>query len=160
MAAYDSIYEGQQIDNIITKAGMLPAVTDGINGQFLRKTINGYIWDNIPEYSLVTSSANGLMSSADKIRLDSLVLFFTNKTIATSEWVNDITYENYPYRADIACSGVTANYYPEVVFSLADAVSGYFAPVCESFNNIVRIYASNIPENTITIPTIKCTKAG
>ena len=82
------------------------------------------------------------------------VLKFTNKTV--SSWVSDNTYEDYPYRSDISCSGVTAEMYAEVVFNVAQSTSGKYAPVCETKSNVVSVWSS---ENTsITIPTIIITK--
>ena len=81
------------------------------------------------------------------------VLKFTN--LAASQWVSDTTYEGYPYRCDVTCSGVTANNYAEVVFALSQATSGSYAPLCETKANAVSIWSS---ENTsITIPTILVT---
>lgn len=85
------------------------------------------------------------------------VLPFTNKTVATSAWVSDTTYEDFPYRAAVACQGVTAKHYAEVSFSPADALEGIFAPVAASYDGGVYIYASEIPEAALTIPTIVCT---
>lgn len=85
--------------------------------------------------------------------------FFTNKSIAVTAWASDGTYAQYPYRAAIALEGVTANHYPEVVFALGDATSGYFAPVCQSYAGGIYIYASAIPVAAITIPTIKVTSS-
>ena len=85
------------------------------------------------------------------------VLPFTNKTVATSAWVSDTTYTDFPYRAAVACEGVTAKHYAEVTFAPADAMSGSFAPVAESYDGGVYIYASESPEAALTIPTIVCT---
>ena len=149
MATYTSAHVGVDID----KAGQLPAKTTGTVGQFLKKTGNGSTsWADVVS---VTAQYNG----TQKTDMTNLFLFFTKKIFATNAWTADTTYESYPYKADISCTGVTANYYPEVVFDLADATSGYFAPVCQSVSGAVRIYASDIPPATITIPTIKCTKA-
>lgn len=149
MATYTSAYPGATID----RAGQLPAGNTGTTGQFLKKTgTNTTTWADVVS---VTAQYNG----TQKTDMTNLLLFFTNKTIAVSAWSADTTYPNYPYKADVSCSGVTANYYPEVIFDLNDAISGYFAPVCQSVAGAVRIYASNIPSGTITIPTIKCTKA-
>ncbi len=77
-------------------------------------------------------------------------LVFTNKS--ASSWVADSTYSDYGYRCAVALSGVTANDVAEVIFSLEQSSSGVYAPVCETYNGGVYIYAS---ENTaITIPTI------
>lgn len=48
--------------------------TGGTNGQVLKKTASGVAWqnDNNTTYNVATSSANGLMSSADKSKLDGI----------------------------------------------------------------------------------------
>lgn len=81
-------------------------------------------------------------------------LQFTNTTVAASAFVSDSTYEDFPYRASVALSGVTSTMIPEVVLALSDAVSGNFAPVAESYNGGVYLYAVDVPDATITIPTI------
>ena len=79
---------------------------------------------------------------------------FTSKSVATSAWTSNTTYDDYPYRAAVACSGVTAAMFAEVVLSPADATSGNFAPVCTTYNGGVYIYAKAVPDAAITIPTI------
>jgi len=81
-------------------------------------------------------------------------LQFNNTSVPASLFVADTTYEDYGFRAPVALSGVTSTMIPEVVLSLADAVSGIFAPVAESYNGGVYLYASDVPESAITIPTI------
>ena len=81
-------------------------------------------------------------------------LTFTNKSVATSAWASNTTYDDYPYRAAVACSGVTADMFAEVVFSPADATSGNFAPVCDTYAGGVYLYAKAVPDAAITIPTI------
>lgn len=88
------------------------------------------------------------------------LLVFKNKVIETSSFVSDTTYTDYPYKADIQCTGVTSEYVPEVTFSLEDAISGKFAPVVSSDVNTVTIYAKEVPSASITIPSILCTKGG
>ena len=90
---------------------------------------------------------------------DARVLSFTSKNVATSAWVSNTTYTDFPYRAAVACQGVTAKHYAEVTFAPADALSGSFAPVAESYAGGVYIYASEIPVAALTIPTIVCTPA-
>lgn len=115
------------------------------------------------------SIANGSVSGAKiaagsvtraKLASDVKALAFTNKTVATSAWVSDTAYTDYPYRTAVDCEGVTARHYAEVTFAPADAMSGSFAPVVESYNGGVYIYASEIPEAVLTIPTIVCTPVG
>ena len=77
-------------------------------------------------------------------------LYFSN--ITASNWVSDNTYEDFSYRCDISCSGVTSNMYAQVVFDVAQATSGNYAPICETGNNIVKIWS--FINDPITIPVI------
>ena len=43
---------------------------------------------------------------------------------------------------------------PDVCFSMTDAISGIFAPVANSYNGGIYIYASQTPKAKITIPVI------
>lgn len=92
-----------------------------------------------------------------KLASDVKVLTFTEKAVDVSAWVSDTTYTDFPYRAAVACEGVTAKHYAEVTFAPADAMSGEFAPVAASYDGGVYLYASEIPEAALTIPTIVCT---
>ena len=85
-------------------------------------------------------------------------LAFTNVVVASSAFVSDVTYNEFPYKASIALTNVTSSMLPEVVFSTSDAISGIFSPVVESYNGGVYIYSSDIPSGaSITIPSILCT---
>lgn len=77
-----------------------------------------------------------------------------NKTV--SNWVRNSTYANYPYRASITDSAVTANMFAEVIYGLAEAESGNYAPICQTFNGGIYIY-SKVNTNII-IPTILVVK--
>lgn len=81
-------------------------------------------------------------------------LSFTD--IEASAWVESTTYEDYAYQCDVACAGVTADDFAEVVFGLEDSTSGDYAPLCETLTDAVRIYSTS--NATITIPTIIITK--
>ena len=93
----------------------------------------------------------------DKLAADAKVLSFTSKTVAVSDWASDTTYTDFPYRAAVACEGVTAKYYAAVVFSPMDALEGIFCPVVESYDGGVYLYANEMPSAAVTIPTIVCT---
>ena len=85
----------------------------------------------------------------------------SNISVASSAWSSNSTPSSYvdagfPYRATVSVSGITTNMIPQVVFDLSDSMSGIFAPIAESIANGVQIYASDIPESDITIPTIIC----
>ncbi len=79
---------------------------------------------------------------------------FESKSIATSAWASDATYADYPYRASFALPSITALSFVEIVFSPADATSGNFAPVCDTYAGGVYLYAKAVPDAAITIPTI------
>ena len=83
-------------------------------------------------------------------------LVFANTAVPVSAWAANSTYADYPYRAAVALSGVTAAMIPEVVFGLAAMADNSFAPVAECYNGGVYIYAADVPEAAITIPTVIC----
>ena len=81
-------------------------------------------------------------------------LQFSNVSVSASAFVSDTTYQDFQYRASVALSGVIESMIPEVVLSVDDASSGNFAPVAESYNGGVYLYAGSQPDADITIPTI------
>lgn len=81
---------------------------------------------------------------------------FSNTVVPTSAFVADTTYEDFGYRAAVALAGVLAIDIPEVMFGMAEAISGNFAPVAVSYDGGVYIYAADVPDAAITIPTIIC----
>lgn len=85
-------------------------------------------------------------------------LQFNNTSVNVADFVADNTHEDYPFRASVPLVGVIESMIPEVIFSLVDATSGLFAPVAESYNGGVYLYASDAPEATVVIPTIICWK--
>lgn len=86
------------------------------------------------------------------------ILTFSNITLETTAWVEDTTYEEFGYKADVPCTGVTADFFSDVVFELQEAISGNYAPVSLTGTGTVTIYAVEAPESTITIPSIICSK--
>ena len=94
--------------------------------------------------------------TAAKLATDAVKLTFTNKSVAASAFASNSTYSDFPYRAAVALTGVTAAMVPEVFFGLTDAMSGNFAPVAESYAGGIYIYAAAKPSATVTIPTILC----
>ena len=85
-------------------------------------------------------------------------LQFNNVSVAVSKFVADTTYEDYPFRASVPLEGVLNSMIPEVIFSLTDATSGLFAPIAETYNGGVYLYATDAPEASVTVPVIICWK--
>lgn len=106
--------------------------------------------------ALLRSIQDELSSLESGTAVELKKLLFTGVSVPTSAFVSDSTYEDYGYRAAVSLSGVTSSMIPEVVFSLADASGGNFAPVAETYNGGIYLYAADIPESQITIPTIIC----
>lgn len=83
-------------------------------------------------------------------------LLFQNKSVSVASFVEDSTYEDYPYRAAVPLSGVVASMVPEVVFSVEAISDNDIAPVAECYNGGVYIYMGNEPEKAVSIATIVC----
>lgn len=91
-----------------------------------------------------------------KLAADVKALCYTNREVKVSDWAADGSYADYGYRAAIECAGATSSCYPQVVFQPEQAMSGELCPVATSYDGGVYIYASAIPDGSITIPTIIC----
>lgn len=95
----------------------------------------------------------------NKAYVDSKVpLAFGPQTVASSAWASDSTYSDYPYRAAVALSGVTASHAPIVNFSNADSLSGKLSPVADSYAGGVYIYATEALAETVNIGSVICVK--
>lgn len=109
---------------------------------------------------LSTTSENPVQNKVVKAELDkkgnASIITSTNVSVTENSWVADSTYSGYAYKADVTIAGVTSDYFADVCFSNANALSGYYAPVCESGNGYVRLYST--VQQAITIPSIICTK--
>lgn len=102
------------------------------------------------------SSAAGAVGTSN-LAADAVKLTFTNVELPVGWMATSDRYaaEGFPYFGAIPLTGATASMTPEVVFSVADAMSGIFAPVAETYDGGVYIYASELPSaTTITLPTI------
>lgn len=85
-------------------------------------------------------------------------LQFNDVSVPMSNFVADTTYEDYPFRATVPLVGVLESMIPEVIFGLSDAISGLFAPIAETYNGYVYLYATDAPEADVTVPVIICWK--
>jgi hypothetical protein len=85
-------------------------------------------------------------------------LQFNDTVVPVSAFVDDTTYADFPYRAAVALDGVIASMIPEVILGLVEATDGNFAPVAQSYNGGVYLYAASPPESAVTVPTIICWK--
>ena len=146
-------------------AGITAITASMITDERLDPSVCGLVTDglsidtttiNAQYTALLDSLAQELANLEAGTAVELKKLAFANTAVAVSTWADDSTYEDYPYRAAVALSGVTAAMIPEVVFGLAAMSENSFAPVAECYNGGVYIYAADVPESAITIPTIIC----
>ena len=141
-----------------TTDGRIKAEDDGTG------SVNG--WSALKQR--LTTAEGQIVTAQNDIRsLDSMVREHTteisnlmnskqNKSLSFSNvnprWVTDTTYTDYGFKGTITLPGVTSSMYAEVVFSVVDATSGNYAPICETFDGGVYIWSK--VNTTITIPSI------
>ena len=102
-------------------------------------------FNTINNQSIVGGKSSGNIETSIKL---------SNTTV--NNWVSDTTYADYPYKATIAAADVTSTMVAEVIYSVADATSGNYAPICETYDGGVYIYSK--VNTAITIPTVLVVK--
>lgn len=83
-------------------------------------------------------------------------LHFADVLVSANGFTNTGTHAEYPYRVSVTLEGVTSTMLPDVAFGLADAEAGLFAPVAETYNGGIFLYAHEVPDSDVTIPNIIC----
>lgn len=83
-------------------------------------------------------------------------LKFTNVVVPTSAFEADATHTDYPQKATIPLTGVTADMVPFVAFDFSEADGGDYSTFAETYAGGVYIWATVVPGSDITIPTIIC----
>ncbi len=93
---------------------------------------------------------------------------YTDVSVEASAWEtytaaltgeSDIV-DEYPYKADITLSGMTADHCAKVSFAPAEVADGEFAPYNNTQSGMIRIYAKSAPIEAITIPTVYAVTRG
>lgn len=69
-------------------------------------------------------------------------------------WADGTEHIDFPIYAVIPLEGVTAKMRVDVVLAPTDAASGNFAPIAETIDGGVKLFAVEYPDAAITIPTI------
>lgn len=94
-------------------------------------------------------------------------LKFYNIALATSDFVSDNTYSNYPYRATISLVNVGSDDFASVIFDLVNLGWNILCQECRTWGTAddpadggVYIYSSNVPSDSIIIPLIIIEKGG
>ena len=148
---------------ITVNAGVTAITASMITDERLDTGVCGLVTDWVSiDTSMMHSQFEALLAAIQKELADLEAgtafelkkLQFSNVSVSAVDFVSDTTYQDFPYRAGVALSGVIESMIPEIVLSVEDATSGNFAPVAESYNGGVYLYATSVPESDITIPTI------
>ena len=74
--------------------------------------------------------------------------------VGVNMFVYDGEYEEFPYAAQVLIEDANADMIPIVIFSLKDALSSNFAPIAQSFNGYIKIFAKEIPLEDVKIASI------
>lgn len=163
---------GLEAKPIFRNGNVRPGATEATSwlaGSVLALTYDGVGWqisgwlntDTDTTYDDATESVHGLMSTADKIKLNKIDLItYTNVTVAVTDWITESTptYAGYAYKAVLALTGATENHVPTVIFSPEQVRSIGPAPVAVSGAGTVTIYVESKPADAITIPTVQLIK--
>lgn len=161
--ANDATVRQISLARISVRAGTTAITPSMITDERLDRSVCGIVSDCCEmDTSVMQAQFNALLKSIQQELADLEAgtavelkkLLFENTNVPTSAFTETNTYEDYPYSAAIALSGVTAGMIPEVIFFPSE--TEMFAPVAACYNGGVSIYAADIPEATITIPTIVC----
>ena len=148
---------------IAVNAGVTAITASMITDERLDTSVCGLVTDRVSiDTSMMHSQFEALLEAIQKELADLEAgtavelkkLQFSNVTVPKGAFVSNTTYQDFPYRASIALSGAIKSMIPEVVHSVDDALSGNYAPVAESYNGGVYLYAGSPPDSDVTIPTI------
>lgn len=150
---------------IAVNAGVTAITASMITDERLNTSVCGLVTDRVSiDTSMMHSQFESLLAAIQKelsdleagTAVELKKLQFSNVSVTKGAFVSDTTYQDFPYRAGISLSGVIESMIPEVVLSVDDALSGNYAPVAESYNGGVYLYAGSPPDTGIMIPTIIC----
>lgn len=82
-----------------------------------------------------------------------VTIAWQNVKIKTTDWVASTEFADFPYEAKIELTDfVDYTTVPQVVFDIADTMSGNYAPICKSGDKCVYIYGKT--QDEITLKTV------
>jgi len=139
------------------------------DGSIVSLTYDGTCWmidgwlntDTNTTYTDATTSQHGLMSTADKTKLDRMdIVTYTEVEVAKEAWAQESqqTYSGYSFKAELALTAATTDHVPYVTFAPEQIETYGPAPVAVSGAGIVTVYVETKPTATIKIPTVQLIK--
>lgn len=87
-------------------------------------------------------------------------LFYVNTNVAKELFMEQGNPESdkFPFKAKVPLAGITVNHFVDIVFNFAEMVSGNYAPIADSYEGGIYLYAAEQPKSDFVIPTIHATK--
>lgn len=97
-------------------------------------------------------------SLRDKLRFNVELkkLTFDSITVTSNAFSSDATYAHYGYKVTIPLTGVNSTMMPQVILGVTEATTGVFAPISQTYDGGVYLYASKVLNSSFTIPLIIC----
>lgn len=149
-------------DNAMPKSG--GTFTGNVSGQFftgtwLQTTATSNKGSDTGKIAVIDNSGWIYYRTPDQIRAEMKApstLSAKAVSIAASAWSANTTMSGYSYRASIAITGCTADHVPVVTFDNAQAVSGNYCPVAETYAGGVYIWSK--VNTAITVPSVIAVK--
>ena len=142
------------------KENLLPATPTDPESKFLN---GNKAWTPLGHSQLrdINGDANYQhIKQTQKTKLDNLnaPLIFDNITVLTTDFADNLTYSEFPYRASITLSGVLSTDSPKVYFSMADINTAVLTETIYqvvSYTGGIHIYATDLPTSDLTIDKIE-----
>lgn len=112
-----------------------------------------YTADTLPEYRPkgYGTEVNNCKQVGDEGTGTAETLDWVNVAVQPGSFAEDGTYEDFPFKASIPLNGAKESMAPEVVLPVTDI---QFAPVCESYEGGVSVWADEVPKEAVTLPRI------
>ena len=129
--------------------------SEGESVDFLSKSYADTLYQPIGDY--ITEIPSNLITEEELLEKNYTTTKVFKNTIV-SNWLEDNTYTDYPYVSTIAIDYILNTDLGEIYFNVNEAVSGDYAPVCETIDGGIKIWSKLT--NQITIPTIKIIRYG
>ena len=148
---------------IAVKAGTTAITPSMITDERLNKAVCGIVTDHgeidaSVAYAQFEALLKSIQQELAELEADTAVelkkLVFESTEVQIAAFAETNSYADFPYRATVPLSGVTSGMIPEVIFLPEDV--GLFAPIAVSYNGGIYVFASEIPEAAVTVPTIIC----
>lgn len=138
-----------QVNNVLEKKLNLSGGTMTGSVNMNKKSLYGLRTPSDATEAVPKSYADNIRDTSEKKKLS-----FFDVEVPVSAFTENYNDTDYPVMGAISLEGANANMISEVYFSIADALSGNYSPVSTTYNNGVRIYASEKPDSSVVIPAI------